>query len=357
MSPRLWVVWMGCLLPAWGMAGEPRPLYRIETKPAQRVQATLTLDVTVRDVLVNDWVVATPVPPTLPYQTAVTARLEPAGQRITEPGPLQRELLVAQVAAKGAERRKLPIKVVYAANLYQRRLVPLDPTAQPPGVPDLTGWQRQLYLDPTSAHDFRTTAFKAWLEENNLVRQSDLAPVSFARLALKALRRKFTYKYEPSQDRSASKVIADGYSDCSGLVNLYVAILRANSIPARVVVGRWAKSALKNDQLGDIPYHQWHIRTEFYADRIGWVPVDVSNAVEHAELDENQVFGCDLGNFLVFHLERDVKVDSVHFGIKTYEQIQMPLFWVTAKGEPKVQSRQDWKVVTVPWRKEGAKAN
>jgi transglutaminase-like putative cysteine protease len=56
----------------------------------------------------------------------------------------------------------------------------------------------------------------------------------------------------------------NGYGECGDYSCLFVALCRASGIPARPVVGRWARS-VKND---------WHVWAEFFLPGYGWVPAD-----------------------------------------------------------------------------------
>jgi transglutaminase-like putative cysteine protease len=117
------------------------------------------------------------------------------------------------------------------------------------------------------------------------------------------------------------------------LTALYVAALRANGIPARQLVGRWAQSAKKNEMLYGKPWQQEHIKSEFYAGGIGWVPVDVSVAVDYDKKPGSlKHFGDDPGNFLTFHFDADLMLDVPVVGKKPIRFMQEPAYFFEGRG-------------------------
>ena len=104
-------------------------------------------------------------------------------------------------------------------------------------------------------------------------------------------------------------------------------------MPARVLAGRWAKSSKPGAIVGDVQYYQQHVKAEFYAERIGWVPVDLSSAVEHDHSPAGlQYFGRDQGNFLTIHIDPLVQVDTLHFGRQTFTWLQGVHYYASGKG-------------------------
>ena len=68
--------------------------------------------------------------------------------------------------------------------------------------------------------------------------------------------------YKLSNEIGADSVLTTGEGKCSDFSDLFVALLRANKIPAKVVKGMWLSSNL------DYPFHQW---AEVYLKKQGWV--------------------------------------------------------------------------------------
>ena len=101
--------------------------------------------------------------------------------------------------------------------------------------------------------------------------------------------RTHTYRFELMSDRSASAVCKAGWSDCGGLATVYVSILRANGIPARCLSGR----NLKPDGT--------HVRLDFYAEGVGWVPGDPSQAIARHSADAG--FGREPTDMVIMHFD------------------------------------------------------
>jgi len=83
---------------------------------------------------------------------------------------------------------------------------------------------------------------------------------------------------------------------CADLNALFVALARAEGIPARDVYGiRVANSNLGYKSLGkagDITKAQ-HCRAEFYAAGYGWIPVDPADVRKVILEDKLEALGCD----------------------------------------------------------------
>jgi hypothetical protein len=107
---------------------------------------------------------------------------------------------------------------------------------------------------------------------------------------------------------------------------LFVAALRANEVPARTLWGRWAKP-----QEGD--YGQWHVKAEFFAEGIGWVPVEMAGALAWSGVDLDDLFGRDEGDFITLHIDTDLLVETHRFGKQPIGWRQGVLYWVSGLGE------------------------
>jgi transglutaminase-like putative cysteine protease len=64
--------------------------------------------------------------------------------------------------------------------------------------------------------------------------------------------------------QGAKFALENGYGECGDFSALFTALCRADGIPARPVVGRWATSLAQD----------WHVWAEFYLPGYGWLPVD-----------------------------------------------------------------------------------
>jgi len=181
-----------------------------------------------------------------------------------------------------------------------------------------------LESEGTSAYD--QPEFIGWLKKQDLVRERRERDLAFAWRVLKAIASGFSYAYPPqSEERLCHQVVADKASDCGGLSSLAVAVLRANKVPARLLVGRWVELDKKGQD-------QHHVKFEFFAKGIGWVPCDGSGAVEW-EQGAARAFGREDGNFLVLHTGNDLSLDTFHWGRQKVRWLQGVAWWVSGAGK------------------------
>jgi transglutaminase-like putative cysteine protease len=332
-------------------ADPPAAGYVLETADARRVEATLTYTVRYDRHRAKEWVVFAARAPELPGQAKVESRLEPGGAAAKELSPLRRPVLAARVPVRQKDQETtLSIRVTYEATLRSRRLKPLAADAAPPKVEPPDKREREAALAALGEIDHKSEAVQAWLKGRKLRREEGEADVDFARRVFRDIRAGFRYEYKPDADRHASAVCRAGRSDCGGLSGLFVAALRANGVPARTLYGRWARSAEAGEKLGDLPYYQAHVKAEFYADGVGWVPVDVASGILHdRSKDGLAFFGNDRGDFLTFHVDPSLELDTRVFGRKVTSGLQVPAHWVAGPGTPEASTiTEGWEVKNLP---------
>jgi hypothetical protein len=310
------------------------PAYRLQTAPTRTVQATMTYDVRADKLEAKEWLVFAPVLPTTAGQTDVATQMTPAGKEIAELSDLKRPLLLARVEADSDElKHAVNVKVVYQAKLWSRRLTPLGRGEQAPVVKDLAPADRESALRSAGDLSFDGEGFQAWQKEHGLTRGKEEPEIDFARRVFTTIRKQFTYDYQPEMDRTPPAVCQAGKSDCGGLSNLLVATLRSQRIPARTLAGRWAVSADPNEKLNGHAYFQYHVKAEFFAAGVGWVPVDMASGILHDRSREGlYYFGYDPGDFLTQHIDGNLEIDSIHFGKQQVIVLQRPAFWVAGTG-------------------------
>jgi hypothetical protein len=307
--------------------------FRIEEKDAQRVTAELTLDISCPKLKAASWIVFAPVAPELPGQAGTKTSLNFRTDPVADLSPQARPLLVARVPADTPARKTgLAVKVTYEASLRSRTLVPVS--GKPPTVPPLTAKERANYLADSDEVNWKTDALQVWLDQTGLRRKPKEGEIEFARRVFLGLCDRFTYEFDPKARRSASAVCRERKGDCGGMSILFTAVLRSSGVPARIRVGRWALSAKPGEKLNDHDYYQWHVKAEFFAAGVGWVPVDVAQALSQSRpADRLRHFGRDDGQFLTFHVGGELVVDARPFGKQTLEIMQRPMWWATGEGE------------------------
>ena len=283
--------------------------FHIEARPALDFKATLTETWTAPNAGSGTLHVYAPVLPELPGQARVSSRLSAAGNesRRAEPvidsGSAMRRLLALRIKPEARlASGGMALRADYEGTLFARRLTP---GAAPTPIPDLTAEQRTQYLKASATMDYADPAFLQWMSHQVLRRQADEQSTQFAW-------RVFSYLANKGRDggdvsryeaRRPSRVFATLASDCGGLSLLFVALMRANGIPARTLFGRWAIPQTAE-------YGQYHVIVEFFVPNSGWVPVDVSGTVVHRPRDSGAYFGNTDGQFLAFHIDTDLEPAS-----------------------------------------------
>src|SRR5207248_2914499 len=88
--------------------------------------------------------------------------------------------------------------------------------------------------------------------------------------------------------------------NCTDFHSLFLSMARSQGIPARFEIG----FPLPPDKTsGEVAgYHCW---SDFYIDRIGWIPVDISEAWKHQE-KHDYFFGAHDANRVQFSMGRDI---------------------------------------------------
>lgn len=322
---------LACLL--W-QPSPAKPDYHLVTLPAQRIAATLKVKIEAPNLNTAEWILFAARAPELEYQTQASTGLLPLGTPIRDLSDLKRPMLVARVPVGNAtQRQELEVKLTIQATLHSRQLREGIPAPRG-SMPRLSDEAQRRALGSNTLVDYKNPEFQAWLQEQKLKRASGESDLDFARRTFVFLQEYCGYEYKDHQERRASVICKSGKSDCGGLSALFVATLRASGVPARALIGRWANSARSNGKLEGLPYSQTHVKAEFFAEGIGWVPVDLSQAVSDKANREKGLtfFGRDPGDFLVLHIDHDLKVDSYHFGIKTIDGLQGVNYYAPGPG-------------------------
>jgi transglutaminase-like putative cysteine protease len=245
--------------------------YHVSITPLKRVRATVTSTFSVPNLETQEWWAAFPWPPKFEGQTQASARVliveapQAESRRIADEGSLHQPLLALHwFPDHPAAQHSVTAQAIYEVTINRRTLEP-GPAAEP--AARLTPRQRTAFLASTKHFDFTTPKFQVWLTKMNLRRKMGERDLDFAFRALETVVTTHTYRFELNSIRTASAVAATGWSDCGGLSTLYVSILRAAGIPARCLCGR------------PLDPTKTHVKLDFYAEDVGWVPADPAVAV------------------------------------------------------------------------------
>jgi transglutaminase-like putative cysteine protease len=225
-------------------------------------------------------------------------------------------------------RQNLSVRLEYEATLLARQLERRDPDdpAAPP-VPTLDPKTRRRELASAHPFDHKSAPFQAWLDDRKLRREPGEDEVDFARRSFAVLRKGLSHHEGADVEHIASKVAEAGKSDFAGLTAAYVAVLRANDIPARALCGFPVIFEGRPNKT------YWpHARAEFYAPGLGWIPADLAGAIRMNRPGEGlDSFGTDRADFLTAHVDADLIIDT-YFGRKTVEWLPDISWWVIGSG-------------------------
>jgi hypothetical protein len=339
--------------------GEPQPAsvsqtapphpasYALETSLSRTVSASYTYLVSVPALSAEEWEIFAPKPVTLPGQRILRVATLPEADVVSDASALRQQLFRAVVPVTSLElRHRIVFKVMIDAQLFSRRLIDRNAATAEAGVESLPDRERKLTVRSTSQFNYSSKLVQTWMADHGLIRMREEGEVDYARRVFQLMARTLGYDYQGEQDRSASNVCTVLKSDCGGLSALFVAVLRSQGIPARTLAGRWATSVRVDQRMGSVRYFQEHIKAEFYAQGVGWVPVDLSSAVLHDTSDAKlRYFGNDAGDFITWHLDTDLVFDTLHFGRKTHTLLQRPSYWIKGVGSMAgVTTSEDWQV-------------
>ena len=85
-----------------------------------------------------------------------------------------------------------------------------------------------------------------------------------------------------------------------------------------------------------------HVKAEFFAHGIGWVPVNAAGAVGDTAGGDFAFFGNDPGDFIAMANDGDLVLDSFHWGKQNYGVIQGLVYWWLGVGtETRTASRSN----------------
>jgi transglutaminase-like putative cysteine protease len=317
-------------------AQTPTTVYRIESTDRQTVEATITYQLQAKDFIVRRWVAYMPEPPELPSQTSLKVTCIPTSKVVAERSALARKVrLVDSSVASPVAGAKLDLDLQVRAILRTRRLVPIKDGDRPPKVAPLNAAEQKYYTTSGTLIDFKAKPFQKWLDKKQLRLEKGEQPLRLAERVLDVIRANYEYKFDMSPgpgQKTASKLCERNATDCGGMTYLFVATMRANKVPARVLVGRLDKPRKKDAQPSDSGYDQPHVRAEFYLSGVGWVPVDPTYAYGDKSKPAREFVGHDPGDLLVLHVDVDLQLPYPE-EVRTVDGLQAePNWWVYGLG-------------------------
>ena len=304
---------------------------------------------------VKEWGIFTCKAPELPTQKNVQTKVQVLNAKtapvpVRDFSPLMRTVYLTRLPVKEAINKDLiDVKVSYQAELIARKLVPATADMPVVKVEPLKEQEKSLYLMEWGDVKFKDKEFQAWMENNKLIRQAGERDLDFARKVFRQINYKLDFDLAENMDRKSTAVSIMMKSDAGGISNLFVAILRANKVPARSLWGRMVMTAAEMEKQKIKGSNQMSVRCEFFAEDIGWVPADPGSALysKKNKIDPDTCFGIDYAAFFTQHVDPNIDVHNPLSNKRiNIIALQSPAYWIytqaTTLGTVKVT--QDWKV-------------
>ncbi|MBS0211345.1 MAG: transglutaminase domain-containing protein [Planctomycetes bacterium] len=296
---------------------------------------TYSFEISTQHMTVERWTIFAAEAPRFTWQYNATTQLLPEGKTAEDFSDRHRHLLQSDAIVKSGERQhRFRGEVVVTAQLRGRRLVQRKPEVKYYAPGELSGSELEHSLAATPTVDFTREEFRHWQVKHGLTRHAGEDTIGFARRVFLHLRKSLTYEYHTKMDRSAQHVCQAGVSDCAGMSALFVACLRANKVPARMIAGHWAKSTDAKVLMDGKVYNQQHVKAEFFVVDVGWIPVDVSSGVQRDHSEHGlEYFGWSGADFFTMHLDYDLEVDVPRQGRKKLDELQSFHYYVWGVGK------------------------
>ncbi len=245
---HLWLI--GLCVPACvaqAVEGDLQGAWHMTAKPVQIFTATLVLQRKSATERVTEYVAYAMVPPRLAQQPNVTAEMLINGRAgfatiINDRSALARPAFLGRARPFTRQEEAVgSVAVNYRGTMYRRYLT-RGTTTNP--VPALSASDRFTYLRRTKSIDFDQPAFQQWMAQHDLVRKPGESVLQLACRAYLSLKQNIKYEGNPQMPGiNVSRFCGEGRGNCAHYSMLFVAVMRANHVPA--MVWRGSGSATK----------------------------------------------------------------------------------------------------------------
>jgi transglutaminase-like putative cysteine protease len=288
------------------------------------------------------------VPPRTHEQPDVvhTAKLTIAGKEVmltplADRSPLRRALLESHRTVSPSELAQgIVLRQTFIGTTHRYRLTPgPGPRVGKP----ISSRERSFYTSAAAASPWKDRDYQEFLRTHHLLwdRRTEDA-ISFARRAYRFVTSHF--RYEKPSRLAPFQALLEGRGECGDVSLGFNGILRANGIPARARIGRWIENGQGTDEGQSV-----HVRSEFYIDEVGWIPVDATAGMGTPEADEGRHFGFNEGvDFLTLHLDPDLEFLKWATGkphtLRWVQQVQLFL-WGPSVEFGRLERRESYEVI------------
>lgn len=162
-------------------------------------------------------------------------------------------------------------------------------------------------IDPTNENIIRI-GNELWKQSTN--------SIDYARRCYEYVARNYKYLNPKTGLHPLSELFTKGGGDCGNLSSIFISLLRYKDIPARHVV------TMRPD--GEV-----HVWADFYLEKHGWIPVDVTMKNSNPPGD---YFGFCAGDGIVFNQACNIVVEPEPGRKETLELLQTYYYWYWYSG-------------------------
>lgn len=244
-----------------------------------RYQIKNTVIIQNTDMDLSRLILILPVPQSDPYQT-VSSFSHSNGEILTSSDPENKYLRYEISSNLPGKGDSLILSESFEVTLHPMRidfnqfktLYPYDTDSEI--YKSCTGKSGDL-VDPENAK-IQHIGDSIWRHSNNQI-------IDYARQCYEYVAKNYSYLNPNTGLHKLTDILAAGGGDCGNLSSIYVSLLRYKKIPSRHIV------TVRPDK----SYHVW---ADFYVEKHGWIPVDVTMKLDHPEGD---YFGYCLGDGIV----------------------------------------------------------
>ncbi len=302
--------------------------FHVATKRTRQITFTYNITAETPDERVEKWVVNLPEPPTTGSQKIDKVEFAVKGfatewAKNKDGSALKRPYRSGVVAKDGSAPGKITIAATFTATMSERRLAAGKPLA---AVVKLSADEVKAYTTATQACDYGDAGVQEWIKKHELTPAKGETTLRFASRAFQTVQKQLRYELPTSETNffRCSRTVKAGKGDCGASNLLFCAVMRNAGVPARVYCGRWATNPKPGDS---------HSRGEFYADGVGWVPVDATAPGSDGGI-QFQNFGTDSGLYFATSLDTDWQIDLPTSGVQQLTWVHQYVVPYRLKNKP-----------------------
>lgn len=149
-------------------------------------------------------------------------------------------------------------------------------------------------------------------------------PLEYARLCYEHVAARLGYLNPDTGIHTITEIMAAGGGDCGNISAVYASLLRCKGVPARFVV----------TVRPDGTHHVWN---DFFLERYGWVPVDVTMKHDHPDGD---FFGYCAGDGIVMSFDLCSELSADGLTPFTADLLQTFFYWYRCSAGSEVSAAQ-----------------